>query len=40
VHLRGLTALSWLNLENTQITDAGWAELKKVLPIFLVNNPG
>ena len=30
--LKGLTNLGSLNLENTQVTDAGVAELRKALP--------
>jgi len=32
VHLKGLTNLQTLNLRSTQVTDAGVAELQKVLP--------
>jgi len=32
VHLKGLTKLQGLNLGNTQVTDAGVAELQKALP--------
>ena len=32
VHLTGLTKLTYLDLRNTSITDAGIAELKKALP--------
>ena len=32
VHLKGLTELQTLDLDSTQITDAGIADLKKALP--------
>jgi internalin A len=32
VHLKGLTNLTTLNLERSQVTAAGVAELKKSLP--------
>ena len=31
-HLKGLTQLQFLHLENAQVTDVGVAKLKKVLP--------
>jgi hypothetical protein len=31
-HLRGLTRLWWLSLDNAQVSDAGVDELKKALP--------
>jgi hypothetical protein len=32
VHLNGITSLQYVNLNDTQVTEAGVAELKKALP--------
>jgi hypothetical protein len=36
VHLRGLTKFQDLNLSDSQVTDAGVAELNKSLPNILI----
>jgi len=37
VHLKGLPSLQGLNLTNTQVTDAGIAELRKTLSNCKIN---
>ena len=32
IHLKGLTKLKWLHLDDTQVTGAGVADLEKALP--------
>ena len=38
MHLKGLTNQGSLNLENTQVTAAGVAELKQALPSCKIEN--
>jgi hypothetical protein len=37
VQLKGLSKLTWLNLNNTQVTDAGVRELQESLPNCKIN---